>query len=47
MDGITYLFGKSIALPLNFTFQSILNDEVFPHNWKKVIFHSTERTVKI
>ena len=29
------LCGKSIALPLSLIFQSILNDGVFPDDWKK------------
>ena len=29
------LCGKSIVLPLNLIFQSILNDGVFPDDWKK------------
>ena len=30
-----YSNGKSIALPLRLIFQSILNDGVFPDDWKK------------
>ena len=39
--------GKSIALPSSLVFQSIINDGVFPDDWKKVmLFHVIKRTVK-
>ena len=39
--------GKSIALPLRLIFQSILNDGVFPDDWKKLISsHVIKRTAK-
>ena len=40
-----YSNGKSIALPLRLIFQSILNDGVFPDDWKKsnaVPFHKKD-----
>ena len=41
------LCGKPIARPLSLIFQSILNDGVFPDDWKKVILsHAIKRTVK-
>ena len=30
------LCGKSIALPLRLIFRSILNDGIFPEDWKKI-----------
>ena len=42
------LCGKSIARPLSLIFQSILNDGVFPDDWKKSnIVPCHKKTVKI
>ena len=41
------LYGKSITLILSLIFQSVLNDGVFPDDWKKVMLpHVIKRTLK-
>ena len=50
MDGITYLqeCGKEIILPLQLLFKSMLEEGVFPDDWKEshvVPVHKKESTI--
>ena len=41
------LCGNSIALPLKFLFETVLEEGTFPEDWKKVMYQYTKKSPRI